>query len=271
MRVGWFSSGRGPGSQALLAAACEAIEAGRLPVEIAYVFCNRERGEHEPADRFLDLAAAHHLPVITLSSSAFRRQIGGAVARAGRPLPAWRADYDRAVLRLIEPYGTESAVLAGYQLVAPELCRDLDLLNLHPAAPGGPAGLWQEVIWQLIEGHADSSGVTIFLATPELDAGPPIAFCTYSLHDEQIEPLWRAAEQQEARPLRLDPGEDLPLFLDIRRRGAMRETPLLLATLGALARRQIRLSDGRLLDASGLPTGPLNLSTEVDNEIGWPV
>jgi phosphoribosylglycinamide formyltransferase-1 len=267
MRVGWFTSGRGPGSQALLRAACEAIESGQLPVQIAYVFCNRERGEHEPADRLMDLAEAHGLPVITLSSTAFRRRLGGEVARAGEPLPAWRFEYDRAVLDLVEPFHTRLAVLAGYLLIAPELCRSLDLLNLHPAAPGGPIGVWQEVIWQLIAGRAEGSGVTIFRATPELDAGPPVSFCTYSLRGEGIDQLWDAISGRDVAQLRAEAGEDLPLFVEIRRRGAARETPLLLATLAALAEGKVRLREGDVVNADGHQTAPLDLTQLVDEAI----
>jgi len=241
------------------------MERGRLPLEIAYVFCNRERGEHEPADRFLDLAVSQGLPVVTLSSATFRRKAGGEIARAGQPLPVWRSDYDRAILRLLEPFETGIAILAGYQLIAPELCRHLDLVNLHPAAPGGPAGLWQEVIWQLIEGRAIESGVTIFLATPELDAGPAISFCSYGLRDELTEPLWRQLEHRDASVR--EPGEESPLFLEIRRRGAAREAPLLLATLTALAEGRIRIADGRILDSTGSIANPIDLSREVDKAI----
>jgi phosphoribosylglycinamide formyltransferase-1 len=267
MKVGWFSSGRGPGSQALLAAACVAIERGDLPVEIVYVFCNRERGEHEPADRFLDLAKSHGLPIVTLSSTAFRRRMGGEMARAGEPLPAWRVNYDREVLRLLEPFDSRTAVLAGYQLIAPELCRQLNLINLHPAAPGGPIGLWQEVIWQLIDARATTSGVTIFLATPELDAGPAISFCTFGLLDGSTDPLWRGLGGREPGKLREQEGEQSPLFVEIRRRGAAREAPLLLETLQALAGGRLRLGDGRVLDANGRESAPLDLSREVDKAI----
>lgn len=270
LRIGWFTSGRGPGSQALLLAACEAIERGDLPVEIAYVFCNRERGEHEPADRLLDLAAEHDLRVITLSSTAFRRKLGGAVARAGEPLPAWRTDYDRAIFRLIEPLGAQAAVLAGYQLIAPDLCRRLDLINLHPAAPGGPVGLWQEVIWQLIAERAPRSGITIFRATPELDSGPAISSCLYGLHDQVIDPLWSAVEGRDVAELRSHEGEELPLFQEIRRRGAERETPLLLATLHALAQGRIRLVEGRVEDGQGHPSPPLDLTDEVEQALRSP-
>lgn len=255
LRVGWFSSGRGPGSQALLARACAAIEGGELPLRIAYVFCNRERGEWEPADRFLDLAEAHALPTITLSSSRFRQRVGGEIARAGSPLPAWRSDYDRAILRLIAPYAAPLAVLAGYQLIAPELCRQLPLLNLHPAVPGGPIGLWQEVIWQLIATQACEGGITIFRATADLDAGPPLSYCRYSIRDAAIAPLWQAIAGRRLEELRRQEGEELPLFREIRRRGATREAPLLLTTLASLAR-------GALSVEPSAP--PLDLSDEVD-------
>ncbi len=268
MRIGWFTSGRGPGSLALLRAACEAIEAGKLPIEIAYVFCNRERGEHEPADRLLDLAEAHHVPVVTLSSAAFRRRAGGALAHAGQPLPAWRLDYDREILELLRPFGVTLAVLAGYLLIAPLLCQELDFLNLHPAAPGGPAGLWQDVIWQLIDERAGRSGVTIFRATPELDAGPPVSFCTYSLRGEGIDPLWSAVAGRSAAELRNEESEALPLFVEIRRRGAMRETPLLLETLAALAEGRVRLPEGEIVDAGGRASAPLDLTRLVDAAIG---
>jgi folate-dependent phosphoribosylglycinamide formyltransferase PurN len=267
MNVGWFSSGRGPGSQALFAAACDAIESRDLPLQIAYLFCNRARGEHPPADRLMDLATEHDIPVVTLSSFEYRQKVGGAVAKTGQPLPPWRVDYDEAVLHLLEPYGTGTAVLAGYQLIAPELCRHFNLINLHPAAPGGPVGLWQEVIWQLIESNASTSGITIFLATPELDAGPPISYCTYALRDERDERLWKQAEVDSLARLRGLQGEQSPLFLEIRRRGAIREGPLMLATLGALARGEVRANAGRVIDAFGSPISPIDLSAQVDRRI----
>jgi len=267
VKVGWFTSGRGPGSLALLTAACEAIESGRLPIEIAYVFCNRERGEHEPADRLLDFATAHGLTAVTLSSAEFRRSTGGAPARAGQLLPGWRGDYDRAIWERIQPFGTATAVLAGYQLIAPELCRLMDLINLHPAAPGGPTGLWQDVIWQLIAGQAKESGITIFRAIPALDAGPALSFCRYNLRDEGIDPLWAAARAHDGESLRSEEGENLALFQEIRRRGASRETPLLLATLAALASRSLRLADGQPVRADGAPAAALDLTAEVERAL----
>ena len=267
LRIGWFSTGRGPGSQALLKTVCEQIKQGRLPLEIAYVFCNRARGELEPADQFLDLVERYGLPAVTLSSNEFRKQSGGAIARTGEPLPGWRIDYDRAILRRVEPFGTQIAVLAGYMLIAPELCRHMALLNLHPAAPGGPVGIWQDVIWQLVTKRATQSGITVFRATPQLDAGPALTYCQYPLIDAAIAPLWKSIEDQEIEGIRGRHGESLPLFAEIRRRGAARESPLLIATLAALASGRI---DPKAVSAPEVALGtdlPLDLSPEVEQAV----
>ncbi|MGI8554495.1 MAG: formyltransferase family protein, partial [Dehalococcoidia bacterium] len=174
-------------------------------------------------------------------------------------------DYDQAILHLIEPFGTDIAILAGYMLIAPELCRRMTLLNLHPAAPGGPAGIWQDVIWQLIEQRAESSGVTIFRATPDLDAGPALSFCTYSLHDTALDPLWRMLAGRPIAGLPEREGEKLPLFREIRRRGSIREAPLLVQTLAAIASGQISHEvHGPGFEASSLP---LDLSDQVDRSL----
>jgi len=266
LRIGWFSSGRGLGSQALLRDICREIDAG-LPVEIAYLFCNRERGEHGPADQLMDLAEVRGIPLVTLSSTRFRQSVGGAVARAGQPLPSWRRDYDEAVYELLEPFGPDLAVLAGYMLIAPELCRRMNLLNLHPAAPGGPAGIWQDVIWQLIAERAAESGVTIFRAAAELDAGPPLGYCRCSLRGGGIDQLWSAIEGRDLENLRAEEGEALPLFQEIRRRGVVRESPLIVETLGALASGTIALRDGTVVDAGGAPIAGLDLSEAVERRI----
>ena len=78
LRIGWFSTGRGEGSQKLLRAAVEAIAEGRLDAEMAFVFSNRERGQFEATDAFFDQIAGHGIPLVTLSDSNFRRAHGGA-------------------------------------------------------------------------------------------------------------------------------------------------------------------------------------------------
>ncbi|HLZ70475.1 MAG TPA: formyltransferase family protein [Dehalococcoidia bacterium] len=251
LRVGWFSTGRGAGSRALFRAICAAIDSG-LPVELTYVFCNREPGEDEQTDQFFTLVRERGVPLLTLSSAAFRKQAGGKIVRKGELLPRWRLDYDDAVLERVEPYCATLGVLAGYMLIfGARACERLPLLNLHPAAPGGPIGIWQDVIWQLIAARAEHSGITIFRAIPEVDAGPPLAYCTYPLRGPEIDPLWAGTAGQPLERLKVETGEELPLFAEIRRRGALREPILIVETLRAAAERGLPQA-GEALDLTTL-------------------
>lgn len=266
LRVGWFSTGRGEGSRRLLSAAVGAIQRGELDAEIAFVFCNRERGEHEATDGFLDMVASFGIPCLALSSRRFRREQDGARSRPEEPLPSWRVEYDREVAELVSQYPFDIGVLAGYMLVfTPEMCDRYPLLNLHPAEPGGPVGTWQEVVWQLIDRRAERSGAMIHLATRELDRGPPVAYCTYSLRGAAFDALWRALGSRSAAEVEAAEGEEHPLFREIRRYGAARELPLVVATLRAFAQGRVRIDGRRVLDAAGqeLPGG-LDLTEEID-------
>ncbi len=261
LRVGWFATGRGEGSRRLLTAAVDAIRRGELDAEIAFVFCNRERGEYEATDGFLDLVASFGITGLTLSARRFRRERDGARSRPGEPLPPWRAEYDRRVAELIAQHQFDIGMLAGYMLIlTPEMARLHPFLNLHPAEPGGPAGTWQEVIHQLIERRAERSGVMIHLATEELDRGPPVAYGTYSLRGPVFDPLWQALGPSAAVE-----GEEHPLFQEIRRHGAARELPLVVATLRAIAQGRVRIIDRIPVDAAGRAlAGGLDLTAEID-------
>jgi folate-dependent phosphoribosylglycinamide formyltransferase PurN len=269
LRIGWFSTGRGQGSRKLLTAAVDAIRGGSLDAEIAFVFCNRERGEYEATDRFLDLVESHGIPLLTLSSRRFRRERGGALSKPGQPLPPWRAEYDARVAELIAPHAFDVGMLAGYMLVfTGEVCNRYPLLNLHPALPDGPIGTWQEVTWQLIDRRAEGSGVMIHLATEELDTGPTVAHCSYALRGPDFDALWQAIDASTAAEVREAEGESNALFREIRRHGAARELPFVVATLRAFAEGRIRVGAGLALDAVGneLVTG-LDLTAEIEGEV----
>ncbi len=266
LRVGWFSSGRGEGSRKLLIAAAEAIRAGELDCEIAFVFCNRERGEHETTDSFIDLAASYGIPCLTLSSRRIRRERGGELSQPGQPLPAWRAGYDGQVAELIAQRPFDICLLAGYMLIfTPEMAGRYPFLNLHPAAPDGPTGTWQDVIWQLIDDRAARSGVMIHLATEELDRGPLVTSCSYSLRGRAFDELWNEIGDHKAGELREREGEELPLFRAIRRHGAARELPLVIATLRAVTEGRVMIENQQVVDTEGgTLEGSLDLSAEVD-------
>ncbi len=268
LRIGWFSTGAGEGSQRwqLFRTAVEEMRGGRLDAEIAFVFCNRDRGEDPGTDSFLDLVESSGIRYLTLSSRRFRREHGGKRSAKGEPLPAWRIEYDRAVGDLVAPYAFDIGMLAGYMLIlTPEMAGRFPFLNLHPAEPGGPAGTWQDVVWQLIDRRAERSGVMLHLATDALDEGPVVAYCTYSLRGPDFDPLWRSIDGRSASDVQAREGEANPLFAAIRRHGAARETPLVIAALRALADARLRLERGRLLDEQGnAVTNGLDLTGDID-------
>jgi folate-dependent phosphoribosylglycinamide formyltransferase PurN len=268
IRIGWFSTGRGEGSQKLLRAAVEAIRDGRLDAEIAFVFSNREPGKHEATDVFFEQVRSYGIPLLTLSDAQFRRDNGGELARKGQPLPAWRVAYDRAVVELLAPFAYDIGMLAGYMLITTEpLFSSHPLLNLHPAAPGGPAGTWQDVTWKLIEQRAAHSGVYIHLGTATLDEGPIVTYCTYPLRGPSIDLLWRAAEGRTIDEIRGSDGESFPLFQEIRRRGSTRELPLVVETLRAFAGGRLRIDGDRIMAGETKIVGGFDLTPEIEGTL----
>jgi len=264
LTIGWFSTGRGPGSRRLLATVHDEIAAGRLDARIAFVFCNREPGQDPQTDLFLEQAGGYGLPLVCLSSLRFRQERGESPARPDEPLPAWRHDFDREVIRLLEPYTFDIGMLAGFMLIAPVLCQRYDLLNLHPAAPDGPPGTWQEVIWRLIEERAGHSGVRIHLATEELDMGPVATYCTYPIRGPSFDEMWRDVERRGVAAVRAEDGEENALFKEIRRLGAERELPLVVQTLRAFAEGRVRVRDKLVVDAAGRQTAGYDLTEEIE-------
>ena len=254
LNLGWFSTGRGPGSRALLSTVQEAIADGRIQARISFVFSNRAPGEAEGSDQFFALANSLGLTVIHRSSRAFRRQWTGDPTQC-------RPAYDKEVADLISPFSPDLCVLAGYMLiVSPALCRDFSMINLHPAAPNGPDGTWQDVIGQLIEQRATHSGVKIHLVTEELDRGPTIAYCRYPIHSPAFDDLWQEADLASVDNLRQRYGEDLALFKAIRSAGVKRELPLLVETLATLSRGEAQITPDN-------PSPPLDLTAKIESAI----
>ncbi|MDE3095754.1 MAG: phosphoglycerate transporter [Chloroflexota bacterium] len=268
LRIGWFATGRGEGSQRLLRAAVEAIRDRSLDAQIAFVFCNREQGQAPATDVFLDQVRAYGIPLVTLSDRRFRRERGGEIARAGGPLPAWRTEFDRAVVEILEPFPYDLGMLAGYYLISTApLYESHPLLNLHPAAPGQPAGTWQEVTWKLIEQRAEHGGVRVHLVTGELDAGAIATYCTYPLRGGTIDALWRDAEARSITEIQEAEGEENALFREIRRRGSARELPLAVETLRAFADGRLRLEDGHIMAGETKVVGGYDLTPEIERSL----
>ncbi len=268
-KIGWFSTGRGPGSRNLLKTILDNIKSGVVNAEISFVFCSREQGEAEGSDLYLKMVRDHGLKLISFSSRHFKPEMRKAGKERPDTMKQWRIDYDREIMSRLGNHTSDINVLAGYMLiVGEEMCDRFDLINLHPAAPDGPAGTWQEVIWELITNKADQSGVMIHLVTKELDKGPPITFCTFPLRDQSIDPLWEKHEQA-LRQKGLDriiqeEGENNPLFKEIRERGAIRELPLIVQTLKTFSEGKIQIDNHQVLVDNHVQQQPYCLTEQIE-------
>ena len=247
LKLGWFTAGRGPGSRAMFEHTFAAIDAQLLDAKIEFVFMHRERGEGGGSDAFMDRASSLGLPVLNHSSKRFRVEHDGDFA-------GHRGEYDAQLAALISPYTTDVDVLAGYLLIlSPELVNERKFVNLHPALPDGPVGLWQHVIWELIGSRAAYSGSVVFEVTAELDRGPQISYASFPLRSGALTPMWDALGYGPMDGLREQFGEKHPLFQAIRNEGVRREPLLLTETLKEMAER-----------AGECPESPIDLTARVD-------
>ncbi len=252
LNIGWFSTGRDKAARQLLQAVQDNIYSGNIHGRISFVFSNREPGESQESDLFFELARSYNLPLICFSHRKFQNAIAG---EAKGPQTDWRLRYDREVRKRIGKFVPDVCVLAGYMLIiGEELCQEYSMINLHPAPPGGPAGSWQQVIWDLIQNKAQKAGAMIHLVTPELDRGPVVAYCSFSIKYEPFHSYWQKGDKDM-------------LFQLIRQHELAREFPLIISTLKALSQREISISSGKVIDAQGKPINGYDLSEKVNNAV----
>jgi len=247
LNIGWFSTGRDEAARQLLQVVQDKSHSGDIDGKISFVFSNREPGETEESDLFFELVRSYNIPLVCLSHKKFK---------AAGEEKEWRVKYDREVNKRIEPFTPDLCVLAGYMLiVSEELCQKYNMINLHPAPPGGPTGSWQEVIWTLIQNKAETAGAMMHLVTPELDRGPVVSYCLFSIKDDPFTEYW------------LKDNKDM-LFRLIRQHELVREFPFITLTLQSLSRGEVGIKDGRVIDAQGRLISGYNLSDKVDKEVG---
>ncbi len=272
LRLGWFSTGRGPGSRNLLQAIMDRIGSGELDAEVAFVFCNWTNEEEDNPKReqramFFDMVEGYGIPLVTVSWKTFMPELRASDERA------WRDEYGKALREAVSPYPFDLGVLAGYMLwMDDETCREFDMLNLHPALPGGPKGTWQEVIWQLISERAERQGAMMHLCTEDWDRGAAVTYCGFPIRGGGYDALWEAMEgklrTRTLDEIRAEEGESEPLFRKIREDGARRELPLIAETVAAFADGRVRIEGRKLKTRDGEVDGPYDLSGYVDGELG---
>jgi folate-dependent phosphoribosylglycinamide formyltransferase PurN len=266
--IGWFTTGRGKGSQGLLRAAHDAIESGDLKARIAFVFLSREPGEATETDRFIEQVKSYNIPLEYLSYQKYKARYGAAEEEKANNLPQWRLEYDRRVMELLQDYQTDICVLAGFMLiVGAEMCTAYKMINLHPAAPGGPTGTWREVIWQLIDTGARETGVMMHLVTPQLDKGPVVTYTTFNIRGEPFDSLWQQVVSRTSADIRAAEGEENALFKLIRQYGMARELPLVIATLKAFSQAKVKVEKGRVLNGQGITVNGYDLTDEIEERL----
>ncbi|MEO8541883.1 MAG: formyltransferase family protein [bacterium] len=257
LRLAWLTTGRGPGSFGALEYTLNAIDRG-LPVELAVVYINRDRGESEATDRLIALAEARGIPVEAHSSVRFRKAAGGKVGKPGDPLQPWRFEYDRQAAERLAKYKFELGVMFGYMLIATEpLFSRFTFINDHPALPDGPIGTYQEVIAELMRTGALESGCMMNVVTGNVDRGPATSYCRFPIRDAANEPAWDALSDSELEAATLEQIVAMPLYADIRMRGVARERPFLVETLRALATGELSIP----------PPKPLDLTEHVERAV----
>jgi len=265
LKIGWFSTGRDEAARQLLQVVQRNIQKREIDGKIIFVFSNREIGEAKESDLFFELVRSYNIPLICLSYDKFRNLKGEAAVGESNKLPPWRLDYDREIMRRLGTFSPDLCVLAGYMLiVGEEMCQKYKMINLHPALPGGPTGTWQEVIWQLIENRTQKSGIMMHLVTPELDRGPVVTFCTYSIRGEPFDAYWKEIDRYPLDEIKRKQGENNTLFRLIRQYGLKREFPLIVSTLKAFSQNKIKIEDGKVIDHKGNPIAGYDLTNEID-------
>jgi len=264
---GWWTTGRDQAAIDLFEAVCNAIADGTIPGKISYVFSSKEPGENKSSDRLMSKAGDLGITVVSLSALRFYPEL------REQDREAWRQAYHSKVLEGIKGLSTQVVVLAGYMwVVSPEICKKFQIINLHPAIPGGPTGTWQEVIWQLLGQRANETGAMMHLVTPELDKGPAVTYCHFSIQGGTWDPLWGQFEDEVQRSgiegIKRSFGESQPLFAAIRREGVKRELPLIVQTLRSLAIKEISIKNSQVYDRTDDKLAkPYDLTDAVEESI----
>jgi phosphoribosylglycinamide formyltransferase-1 len=215
LKLGWFATSRGTTSLKIFNYIYDAIKSGELNACIKFVFINRELGEAENSDKFINTIESYKIPLYSLSSLKFMPDL------RKTNLERWREEFDKKVYDMIKNFDVEIIMLAGYMLILSEfLCKKFNFINLHPALPWGPKGTWQEVINEVIKEKHKEHGVMIHLVTEDLDRGPVLTYCKFEIKEYD--------------------------FDKIRAEGVKYELPLVKETLKLLANRELKIVDRKI-------------------------
>ena len=80
LRLGWFSTGRGPGSRNLLKTVMDMIQDGTLDAEVSFVFCNWDNTEapnprRDQRQQFFEMVKGYGIPLVTESFKKYNPEL----------------------------------------------------------------------------------------------------------------------------------------------------------------------------------------------------
>jgi phosphoribosylglycinamide formyltransferase-1 len=104
-------------------------------------------------------------------------------------------------------------------------------------------------------------------ATPVLDEGPPVTYCKFPIRGKPFDKYWEQLKGRSIAEIQRHDGEENPLFKEIRRHGAARELPLIIATIKAFSEGRVKIQGNAIVDSQGQPIKAYDLSREVDQAV----
>ena len=159
MRVAVFASGSGSNLQAI-------IDASIDTVEITLVFSNK------PDAYALERAKKHNISTEVLDHKSYKH----------------RAEFDRKIIKIIEPYKIDLIILAGYmRILSPDFVRAYKgkIINIHPALLPSFPGI--NSARQALEYGVKYTGVTVHYVDEGVDTGPIILQSVVEVEDSDTE------------------------------------------------------------------------------------
>lgn len=175
-RLGVLVSGSGTNLQAII----DRIEAGDIPATIACVISNK------PDAFALTRAKKHGIPVVVHENSGF----------------ANRQEYDAATVEILNSYGVNLVVLAGFMRILTNSMIDAfpnAIINIHPALLPSFPGLHAQQ--QALDYGVRYTGCTVHFVDCGTDTGPIILQSVVPVEQDDTEDSLSAKIQKEEHNL----------------------------------------------------------------------
>jgi len=170
--LGILVSGNGSNLQAII----DRIEAGELDARIACVISNNSEAFA------LTRAKAHNIPAVVHENSGFRE----------------RREYDAALVDILQGYGVELVVLAGFMRILTDVMVNAfpnAIMNIHPALLPAFPGLHAQQ--QALDYGVKYSGCTVHFVDCGTDTGPIILQAVVPVNQDDTEETLSARIQAE--------------------------------------------------------------------------